>query len=142
MRAADTARLAAESMLRYPLRTVMMLLATSIGVASVLALTSLGEGARRFVTGEFSSLGTNLVIVMPGKTETSGGGLMLLAGETPRDLTLEDAEAVLRSPYVSTVAPVMVGAAPISWGGLEREVPDALFAGHPALEYGDRRLSA
>lgn len=123
MRAADTARLAAESMLRYPLRTVMMLLATSIGVASVLALTSLGEGARRFVTGEFSSLGTNLVIVMPGKTETSGGGLMLLAGETPRDLTLEDAEAVLRSPYVSTVAPVMVGAAPISWGGLEREVP-------------------
>ena len=122
MRAADTARLAAESMLRYPLRTVMMLLATSIGVAAVLALTSLGEGARRFVTGEFSSLGTNLVIVIPGKTETSGGGLTLLVGETPRDLTLEDAEAVLRSPYVSKVAPVMVGAAPISWGGLEREV--------------------
>ena len=122
MRPADTARLAAESMLRYPLRTVMMLLATSIGVAAVLALTSLGEGARRFVTGEFSSLGTNLVIVIPGKTETSGGGLMLLVGETPRDLTLEDAEAVLRGPYVSKVAPVMVGAAPVSWGGLEREV--------------------
>ena len=58
MRARDTVRLAAESMLRYPLRTVMMLHATSIGVAAVLALTSLGEGARRFVTGEFSSLGT------------------------------------------------------------------------------------
>ena len=123
MRTADTARLAAESMLRYPLRTVMMLIATAIGVAAVLTLTALGEGARRFVTGEFSSLGTNLLIVMPGKTETTGSGLMLMAGETPRDMTLEDAEAVLRSPYISKVAPVMVGAAPVSRGGLEREVP-------------------
>ena len=47
-------------------------LGVAVGVASVVLLTSLGEGARRYVTGEFANLGTNLLIVLPGKTETTG----------------------------------------------------------------------
>ena len=58
----------------YHTRTILMLLAMSIGVASVLMLTALGEGARRYVRGEFASLGTNLVIVIPGRSETAGAG--------------------------------------------------------------------
>jgi putative ABC transport system permease protein len=118
----DSTRVAAAALTRYPLRTAMMLLATAIGVAAVLVLTSLGEGARRFVAGEFQSLGTNLLIVLPGKTETSGMGPGLMVGETPRDVTLEDARALLRSPYVDKVAPLVIGAAPASYDGLEREI--------------------
>ena len=50
----------------------MMLIAMAIGVAAVVVLTSLGEGARRYVTGEFQALGTDLLIVLPGRSETTG----------------------------------------------------------------------
>ncbi|MCC7256936.1 MAG: ABC transporter permease [Gammaproteobacteria bacterium] len=100
----------------------MMLLATAIGVAAVLVLTALGEAARRFVAEEFQSLGTHLLVVLPGKTETSGMGPGLMAGESPRDLTLADARALLRSPAVAKVAPIVVGAATVSFDGLERDI--------------------
>ena len=106
----------------YRTRTLLMLLAMSIGVASVLMLTSLGEGARHYVRGEFASLGTNLVIVIPGRSETAGAGLGTMTGVTPRDLTLADAKALTRNPDVEHIAPLNVGAAEISWQSRKREV--------------------
>ncbi len=123
MRAYDVLHFAAGSLTRSGIRSLLMLLAMAIGVAAVVVLTSLGEGARRYVTGEFSSLGTNLLIVIPGRTETSGGAPAIIIGQTPRDLTLDDAEAVRRSYGVARIAPVVVGSAGVSFGGLEREVP-------------------
>lgn len=102
-------------------RSFLLLLGMAIGVASVILLTALGDSARRYVTGEFAALGTNLVIILPGRSETTGGPPPLL-GETPRDLTIDDALALLRSRNIKRVAPVMVGSAPVSWHGLEREV--------------------
>ena len=122
MRFLDCNRMAGASLTRYPGRTFMMLLATAIGVAAVLVLTSLGEAARRYVSGEFQALGTHLVIVVPGRSETTGMGPGMFISETPRDLTLGDARAVLRSPYVERVAPVIVGASTVSRGGLERDI--------------------
>ena len=75
MRPVDTARLAVQALGRYPLRTANLLLAIAIGVAAVVMLTAVGEGARRYVTGQFRSLGTQLLIVLPGKAETSGAGI-------------------------------------------------------------------
>lgn len=120
MKIDDTLGFAFRSLRGYPLRTGLMLLAMAIGVASVVLLTALGEGARRYVTQEFTSLGTHLLIVLPGRSETTGGPPPLL-GETPRDLTLEDALALLRSSAVRRVAPVMVGSAPVARDGLSRE---------------------
>lgn len=101
----------------------MLLLAMAIGVAAVIVLTGLGEGARRYVTAEFSSLGTHLLIVLPGRSETTGAGAALLAGETPRDLTLNDARALSRSHAIEKIAPLVVGSASVSYLGLDREVP-------------------
>ncbi|MDH3399909.1 MAG: ABC transporter permease [Chromatiales bacterium] len=122
MRLGDTGKFAAQSLIRARGRTLLMLLAMSIGVSAVVILTGLGEGARRFVTGEFASLGTNLVIVIPGRSETTGGAAALMAGETPRDLTVDDYLALSRNPLVSLAAPVMVGAAGAARGRLEREI--------------------
>lgn len=122
MRAADLVRLAGGALARYPARTLAMLAATAIGVAAVLVLTSLGEAARRFVTGEFQALGTHLVIVVPGRSDTAGAGPGMMLAETPRDLTLGDAGALLRSRWVERMAPVVVGSASVSTGRLEREV--------------------
>jgi putative ABC transport system permease protein len=121
LRHADTFRLALQSLLSQRRRSLLICLATGIGVAAVVLLTALGDGARRFVTGEFAALGTNLLIVIPGRNETVGGPPPIM-GETPRDLTIGDATAVGQLPSVQRVVPVMVGAANIStMGGTERE---------------------
>lgn len=103
-------------------RTFLMLLAMSIGVGSVLVLTALGEGARNYITAEFSSLGTNLIIVIPGRSETSGGDPSVMLGVTKRDLTLDDALALTRHPKVSRIAPLNIGGAEVSWQGRKREI--------------------
>jgi putative ABC transport system permease protein len=121
MKIPDIIRFAFQAALGYPTRTLLMLLAMAIGVGSVVILSSLGEGARNYVVGQFSSLGTNLLIVLPGRSETVGGPPPLL-GITPRDLTLDDAEALMRSANIRYVAPITLGAAPVSYGGREREV--------------------
>jgi putative ABC transport system permease protein len=123
MRPADLLHLASESLVRARLRSVMMLVAMAIGVAAVVVLTSLGEGARRYVTGEFQALGTDLLIVLPGRSETTGVQPGLFAGETPRELTLDDAESLLRIPGVTRMAPLVIGSVPVSAGELSREVP-------------------
>lgn len=102
-------------------RTILMLLAMAIGVSSVILLISLGDSARRYVVDQFASLGTNLLIVLPGRSETTGGPPPLL-GETPRDLTLEDAVALTRSTAIRRVSPIVAGSAPVSVGQLEREL--------------------
>lgn len=102
------------------LRALLIVLAMGIGVAAVDILVALGESARHYVVHEFESLGTHLLIVLPGRTDTTGGRPPPF-GETPRDLTLEDAEALMRSRHIVAMAPISVGAAPVSVGGLERE---------------------
>ncbi|CAA9892142.1 conserved membrane hypothetical protein [Candidatus Methylobacter favarea] len=103
-----------------PLRALLIILAMSIGVASVTVLTALGESARSYIVHEFEALGTHLVIVLPGRNETTGGHPPLF-GETPRDLTLDDAGALAGSPYIAAIAPLTIGSAPVSTRGLERE---------------------
>ncbi len=121
MKITDIIRFAVRASIGYPTRTLLLLLAMAIGVGSVVVLSTLGDGARNYVIGQFSSLGSNLLIVLPGRSETVGGPPPLL-GVTPRDLTLEDATALLRSSNIRYVAPISLGAAPVSRGVLEREV--------------------
>ena len=121
MRKTDLLGFAARSLAGGRTRTLLMLLAMSIGVASVVLLTALGEGARRYVIGEFEQLGTDLLIMLPGRNETTGGPPPLF-GQTPRDLTIDDALALLRHPAIRRVAPISVGNAPVSFGNREREV--------------------
>jgi putative ABC transport system permease protein len=121
MRPEDVLHYTAQALTGNRRRSLLMLLAMAIGVAAVVMLTALGEGARRYVTNQFSDLGTNLVIVLPGRSETVGGPPPML-GETPRDLTLADALSLYRSLAVQHVAPLVIGAAPVSWQQREREV--------------------
>jgi len=120
---ADLSRFAWRSLWGYRTRTLLMILAMSIGVAAVVVLTSLGEGAREYVRNQFASLGTNLLIIFPGRSETVGGSMGALSGRTPRDLTLDDALALLRIRGVERVTPVNVVSGEIWWNGRRRDVP-------------------
>ncbi len=122
MKTIDVIGFSFSSIERAPARTALMLLAMAIGVAAVVLLTGLGEAARRFVINEFASLGTNLIIVLPGKSETTGGTLGASFGGTTRDLTIDDAQALTRHHSVAQVSPIVIGAAGVQHAGLEREV--------------------
>jgi len=122
MRTADVLRFARDAAAGYPLRTVLSVLAMAIGVAAVVVLTSLGDGARRYVIEQFSALGSNLVIVLPGRSATGGFSPANAMTSTPRDLTVEDAFALTRLPSVRRVAPLTAGNSEINANGRLREV--------------------
>lgn len=107
----------------YKSRTFLILLAMGIGVAAVVAVSAIGEGARLYVLNQFGSLGTNLVIVLPGRSETSGAMPGVILGKTPRDVTLEDALALRRSNAIRQVAPLIVGAGDVHVESRARETP-------------------
>jgi putative ABC transport system permease protein len=95
MSSGDVFAFAATALLQHRRRTLLSLLGVAVGVTAVVFLTGLGEGARRYVMNQFASLGTNLVIVLPGKVETKGG--LPGVGGVPNDLTLDDALTLKRS---------------------------------------------
>jgi len=138
VRAPDLIRFARDAASGSPLRTVLLVLAMAIGVAAVVVLTALGDGARRYVLREFSSIGSNLVIVLPGRSQTGGFNPGNAITSTPRDLTVDDAQALLRASAVHRVAPLAVGTSEISAGGKLREV---MVVGTTAAFIDVRRLA-
>lgn len=123
MRVADLLNFAWQVVRGSPTRTLLILLAMGIGVAAVVVVTALGEGARLYVANQFGSLGSNLIIVLPGRSETAGGMPGVLVGKTPRDLTLDDALALKRSHAVRRLAALIIGAGDVRAGARSRETP-------------------
>ena len=123
MRFADLLNFAWQVLAGYRARTLLILLAMGIGVAAVVAVSAIGEGARLYVVNQFGSLGTNLIIVLPGRSETAGAMPGVLMGKTPRDLSIDDALALKRSPSILRIAPLIVGAGDVRVGSRIRETP-------------------
>jgi putative ABC transport system permease protein len=121
MRAIDLMTLAWGAVTGHRLRSALTMLGIAIGIASVILLTSIGEGIRVFVLSEFTQFGTNLIGINPGKSNTSGGNPTAMAG-TIRKLTVEDAEALRRIPQVEATMPVAFGNARVEHGERGRSV--------------------
>jgi putative ABC transport system permease protein len=86
---------------RNPMRAGLTMLGIIIGIGAVIAMVSLGQGATAAVQAEISSLGTNVLIIVPGATSVGGvrGGLGTLS-----TLTVDDAEDIQNKVYgVTTV---------------------------------------
>ncbi|MEZ5331554.1 MAG: ABC transporter permease [Thermoanaerobaculia bacterium] len=116
----DLLRMALRSLLSHRLRSALSMLGIAIGIASVILLTSIGEGTRRYVVAQFTQFGTNILVVTPGKSETLGvpGAL----GGSTRKLTIDDAESLLRLAGVEDLTPVVYGTARVEAEGLGRSV--------------------
>ncbi len=111
-----------QSIIRYRFRSAMTLLAIGFGVAAVVVLTALGEGARRYVLQEFAFLGKDVLVMFPGRNETTGG-LPPVTGAAARDITLADV-AVLerRVSGLQQLAPLVLGSGAVSFQQRSREV--------------------
>jgi putative ABC transport system permease protein len=120
VRRRDLIELAYETLRLHRLRTGLTLAAIAIGVTAVLLLSALGDAAKAYVVREFAGVGSNLVIVVPGRVETTG---MPAQGGTTRDLTLEDTQAVERqSGAIRRAAPMSLGTGPIEYAGRSRDI--------------------
>jgi len=90
-------------------RTFLTMLGIIIGVAAVILLVSIGSGLQQFITKEFESLGTNLIMIMPGKMqfEDEGGREGGPPGVTSNKLTLKLTDKLKRGEYVEDVLPIV-----------------------------------
>jgi len=116
----DLAGLSVEALLAHRLRYGLSALAVAVGVAAVVLMSSIGEGARQFITGQVSMFGTTIVGVHAGRVETSG--VPGQAGGSARKLTIDDARALRRLPGVVEAIAMSYGTGLVESGDRSRRV--------------------
>ena len=109
-----TVRISFKALKRNKMRSALTMLGIIIGVGAVIAMIAVGAGAREKIASQISSMGSNLIMVLPGAT--TAGGVRMGSGTQPT-LTLNDAEAIQKEcPAVSEVAPILNGVAQVVHG--------------------------
>ncbi len=93
-------KIALRGLLANKVRSFLATLGVIIGVASVILMLGIGEGAKVKVTQEIKSFGTNLLVIRPGKR-----GLHGVRTTEEENLTFEDAKAISKIPFIKNVAP-------------------------------------
>lgn len=123
MRPADLLHFTTQALMRQRMRGAMILFSMGLGVAAVLILTALGVGARGYVLKEFSSIGKNVLMIFPGRNETTGG-MPPTMGSAARDVTLEEMYRLKsRVSAIKEVAPIIIGSSRVSYAERGRDVP-------------------
>ena len=97
----ETVGMAIETLRANRMRSLLTMLGIVIGNASVITLVGVGRGAQNLAEGQLSTLGANVLFIVPGSNDTRRQGI-----ETPKTLVLEDAAAIAEQvPSVRRVAP-------------------------------------
>ncbi len=100
-----------EALLSNKMRSALTMLGVIIGVAAVILLVSMAVGAKQYILEKFTGLGTNLIIIQPGKIQTKGGNFPVAGIASTHKLTLSDVRALQReSTYADGVFPMLLGA--------------------------------
>jgi putative ABC transport system permease protein len=125
-----TLKIAIKALQSNKMRSALTMLGIIIGVGAVIAMLAVGTGASQRISDQIQSMGSNLLIVMPGST--TSGGVRMGAGTQPT-LTLGDANAIKKEcPTVAYVGPSLSGAAQVVFGhtnwstGIQGTTPDML----------------
>ncbi len=96
------------------MRSFLTMLGIIIGVGAVIVMVAIGAGAREMIAQQIASMGSNLLMIVPGAT-TAGGARM--GGGSSSSLTSDDAKAIKEEcPAIKTVAPFWGGATQIVYG--------------------------
>lgn len=110
----STFRISLRALRVNKMRSALTMLGIIIGVGAVIAMLAVGTGASKKIAEQIASMGSNLLIILPGST--TAGGVRMGAGTQPT-LSLGDAEAIQREcPAVAEVAPIHNGVAQVVYG--------------------------
>ncbi len=121
------------------LRTGLTMLGMIIGVAAVVLMLSIGQGAQTKINQSIETMGSNLFIVLPGAT--SSGGLSFGSGSV-KTLTINDARAIDELPTINATGPVISGTAQLNFGAknwstsITGTTPDYFSVGNWIVEDG------
>jgi putative ABC transport system permease protein len=109
-----SARIAIDALKVNKLRSSLTMLGIIIGVAAVIAMVAVGSGASQRIQEQIASIGSNVIVVMPGSVTTSG---IRLGAGFAMTLTLDDARAIAEEcPAVAAAAPAVRGGAQVVYG--------------------------
>lgn len=101
----ESVKIALDALVSNKLRSILTMLGIIIGVGAVIAMVSIGMGVRDKISTSIASLGSNLIIVMPGASSSSG---VRGAAGTKTTLTLKDAQAIARDvDGIAAIAPAV-----------------------------------
>jgi macrolide transport system ATP-binding/permease protein len=109
----DHFRQALHAIVSHKMRSFLSMVGILIGIASVIAMLALGQGAKESITKQLSSLGSNLLSVRPGSSQLHG--VALEAGTVTR-FTLQDADAIAKLPEISRESPTASGRGQLVYG--------------------------
>ncbi len=133
-------RIAYRALLTNKVRAALTMLGVIIGVAAVIATVAVGTGATNRIQQQIASLGSNLIMVMPGSITTSG---IRLGSGNAVTLTEDDAKAIAtQCPAVSVAAPTVRGGQQVVGGNnnwatsIQGVTPDYLLARDLSVESG------
>ena len=130
MKSYRTIRTAMKGLRRNPMRAILTTLGIIIGVGAVIAMMEIGTGSSSAIQKSISSMGANVVLVLPGTA--ASGGISFGAGSVTT-LTPEDMEAILReSPSVRSAAPVVRARTQVVYGN-RNWVPSQISGTTPAF---------
>jgi len=107
-----------KALLMNKSRSFLTMLGIIIGIGSVIVIMAVGAGAQSLILAQVKSLGTNLVGVLPGKSDSEGPPASAL-GIITTSLTYDDAEALLikkNAPHITGVVAYTKGVGTVSWG--------------------------
>jgi putative ABC transport system permease protein len=114
----DSVKLAMGAISSQRMRSILTALGIAVGIASVVLLTSIGEGIHKFVLSEFTQFGTNLIAIAPGKRTTVGMSGAVISNVRP--LSIDDALALERDPGILGMVPFVQGNASVEFGKRNR----------------------
>ena len=98
-------KIAISSLFRNKMRTALTMLGIVIGIASVIAMVSIGQASTQSVRGELSSMGSNMIMIMPARQQRGGVDMGMSSSKT---LDNKDLEALTKNTrYVAAVSPVV-----------------------------------
>lgn len=133
----DAIKLALSGVFSQRLRSFLTALGIAVGIASVVLLTSIGEGIHQYVLSEFTQFGTNLIGINPGVTTTFGTPGAMISNIRP--LTLDDSLSLKQIPEVIGVVPLVQGNGPVEFNGKTRRTY-VFGVGHQVPEVWQMRV--
>jgi len=120
MKIINLIRIALRALQRNKLRAFLTMLGIIIGVGAVIAMVAIGQGSKKSIQDQLSSMGSNMITIRPNNNQTAGGGARLDAS-TLQSLTLDDIKAIQsQAQYINAVSPAVQGRGqaingPLNW---------------------------
>jgi len=124
----NLSKIAKNALLRNKFRAFLTMLGIIIGVASVIAMLGIGQGSKKSIQDQMSSMGSNLVFIMPGSQQKGG---VMMGGSNTQTLRMTDVEAIRQQcSAISAVSPEVRSSGQAVFGNLNW--PTSMFGSNVA----------